>query len=100
MTKLLQSDRELTVSMTVHPLTCDTVICKKDVWSGFGKKKSNKQGLQLAAVAVRVTELEMTVMVHLPKTLIGLSKKGFTIQQVRRTTSQVKNQNTIEKIVG
>ena len=38
MTKLLQSDRELTVSMTVHPLTCDTVICKKDVWSGFGKK--------------------------------------------------------------
>ena len=38
MTKMLQSDRELTVPMAVHPLTCDAVTYKKDVWSGFGKK--------------------------------------------------------------
>ena len=52
MTKLLQSDRELelTVSMAVHPLACDTVTCKKAVWTGFEKKPIN-QGLQLATVS-------------------------------------------------
>ena len=60
--------------MTVHPLTCDTdtVTYKKDVWSGFDKKSIN-QGFQLATVGV--TAVGMTVIVPLPKTVIGLSKK-------------------------
>ena len=39
MTALLQTDRELTVPMSVYPLTRESVTFKKDIWADFGRKK-------------------------------------------------------------
>ena len=91
MTKMLQSDRELTVPMAVHPLTCDAVTYKKDVWSGLDKNL-NQPRVTTSGSGSDSSENENDIDGAPTKDTHRPDRKGFVVQQVRRATSQVKKQ--------